>query len=94
MLLLRHNENTITSIQRLKAELANVRRVGYAIDDEEEELGSRCIGAPVLDAEGAAIAAVSISGDLAAIDTTNSSSLCLKVQKAARTFIARNQCHR
>lgn len=81
--LLRHNENTIASIQRLKAELAKVRKLGYATDDEEEELGSRCIGAPVLDAQGNAIAAISISGDLAEIDITNSSSLCLKVQKAA-----------
>jgi DNA-binding IclR family transcriptional regulator len=81
--LLRHNENTIASIQRLKAELAKVRRLGYAVDDEEEELGSRCIGAPVLDANGKAIAAISVSGDIAKIDVANSSSLCLKVQKAA-----------
>lgn len=81
--LLRHNENTIASIQRLKAELAKVRRLGYAIDDEEEELGSRCIGAPIIDLDGRAVAAISISGDLAEIDVANSSRLCLKVQKAA-----------
>jgi DNA-binding IclR family transcriptional regulator len=84
--LFRHNENTIASVQRLKAELAKVRKLGYAVDDEEEELGSRCIGAPVLDAEGRAMAAISISGDLTAIDMTNSSSLCLKVQKAAEVL--------
>jgi DNA-binding IclR family transcriptional regulator len=81
--LLRHNENTIASAQRLKAELAKVRSLGFAVDDEEEEIGVRCIGAPVLDAEGRAIAAISISGDIAQIDMSNSSALCTKVRKAA-----------
>ncbi len=81
--LLRHNENTIASAQRLKAELAKVRSLGFAVDDEEEEIGVRCIGAPVLDAEGKAIAAISISGDTTQIDMSNSSALCMKVRKAA-----------
>ena len=37
--LLRHNENTIVSPPRLKQELARTRALGYAIDDEEEEIG-------------------------------------------------------
>jgi DNA-binding IclR family transcriptional regulator len=81
--LLRHNENTIASVQRLKAELVKVRSLGFAVDDEEEEIGVRCIGAPVLDSQGRAIAAISISGDIAHIDTSNSSALCIKVRKAA-----------
>jgi DNA-binding IclR family transcriptional regulator len=43
--LLRHNDNTIASIKKLKQELEQVRRRGYAIDDQEEEIGIRCIGA-------------------------------------------------
>lgn len=81
--LLRHNENTIASTQRLKAELTKVRSLGFAVDDEEEEIGVRCIGAPVLDAHGKAIAAISISGDIAQIDMNNSSGLCTKVRTAA-----------
>lgn len=81
--LLRHNENTIASIQRLRTELTKVRSLGFAVDDEEEEIGVRCIGAPVLDVHGRAIAAISISGDTAQIDMTNSSGLCMKVRKAA-----------
>jgi DNA-binding IclR family transcriptional regulator len=81
--LLRHNENTIASTHRLKAELAKVRSMGFAVDDEEEEIGVRCIGAPVLDIQGRAIAAISISGDIAQIDMTNSSGLCVKVRRAA-----------
>ena len=81
--LLRHNENTIASTQRLKAELAKVRALGFAMDDEEEELGVRCIGAPVLNAEGMATAAISISGNIAQINDSNSSRLCMKVRRAA-----------
>lgn len=84
--LLRHNENTIASTQRLRTELAKVRSLGFAVDDEEEEIGVRCIGAPVLDAEGRAIAAISISGDIAQIDMSNSSLLCNKVRKAAESL--------
>jgi len=43
----RHNDNTISSVKRLKDELATVRRLGYAIDDEEDVLGFRCVGASV-----------------------------------------------
>lgn len=38
------------------------RRRGYALDDEEIEDGVRCVGAPILNSEGRAIAAISISG--------------------------------
>ena len=50
--LLRHNEHTIVSPERLKQELARTRALGYAVDDEEEELGGRCVGAPVWDRDG------------------------------------------
>jgi DNA-binding IclR family transcriptional regulator len=37
-------------------------RRGYAIDDQEIEVGVRCIGAPIFDEKRNAIAAVSVSG--------------------------------
>jgi DNA-binding IclR family transcriptional regulator len=60
--LLRHNDNTICSPQRLKRELAVIRQRGYALDDEEEEINVRCLGAPILDEKGLAIAAISVVG--------------------------------
>ncbi len=39
-----------------------VRRQGYAIDDEENEKGIRCVGAPIYNDAGKVVAAVSISG--------------------------------
>lgn len=63
--LLRHNDNTITNLRKLKEELARVRRVGYAWDNEEEEVGICCLGVPVIDSRGRVVAAVSISGETA-----------------------------
>jgi DNA-binding IclR family transcriptional regulator len=53
---------TLTSPEELLEALERVRRRGYAVDDEEMEIGTRCVGAPILDATGHPIAAVSISG--------------------------------
>jgi DNA-binding IclR family transcriptional regulator len=63
--LARRTEMTITDPGELRAELARVRRQGYAIDDEESNVGLRCVAAPVIDRAGATTAAVSISGSTA-----------------------------
>lgn len=60
--LLPFTPNTITSREQLLLELADIVRKGYSIDDEECELGARCIAAPVRNYTGKIIACVSISG--------------------------------
>jgi len=54
--------NTITSEQALREELDLICSQGFAIDNEENEVGIRCVGAPIIDYTGKAIAAMSISG--------------------------------
>ena len=66
--LLRHNENTIVSIYGLRRELARIREAGYAVDDEEEEIGMRCVGVPVFDAQNRVTFALSVSGTIQEID--------------------------
>lgn len=66
--LLRHNENTIASMRRLRTACEAVQQAGYSIDDEEEEIGIRCIGAPVFNWRQEAIAAISISGTTAQLE--------------------------
>lgn len=46
----------------LTADLAGVRRRGYALDEQEQSLGMRCIAAAIFDEHQDAIAAISISG--------------------------------
>ena len=53
---------TVSSLERLRDDLAQVRREGYAQDNEELEQGLCCYAAPVFDQEGVPVAAVSISG--------------------------------
>ncbi|MDA8125167.1 MAG: IclR family transcriptional regulator [Deltaproteobacteria bacterium] len=54
--------NTITDPGAFREHLQTVRRQGYAIDDEENELGIRCLGAPIFDGKGSPVAAISLSG--------------------------------
>ncbi len=54
--------HTITSAEALRAELVTVRSQGFALDNEENEPGICCVGAPVLDYSWMPIAAISISG--------------------------------
>lgn len=56
------NERTITSPDDFRRELEQVRRQGYAFCDQEDELGVRAVGAPILSADGSALAAISIVG--------------------------------
>lgn len=58
----RHTPKTITDLDRLLEELTLARARGFAIDDEENQVGLRCIGAPVRDAAGMVFASVSVSG--------------------------------
>ena len=59
---------TITSVARLLAELETVRLQGYAMDDEENSLGARCLAAPIFDALGNVAAALGVSGTLTQMD--------------------------
>jgi DNA-binding IclR family transcriptional regulator len=53
--------NTITGREEFAEEIAEVRRRGYAIADQEHEAGIRAVGVPVLGPDGNALAAISIA---------------------------------
>ncbi|WP_353615556.1 IclR family transcriptional regulator [Bacillus sp. FJAT-27264] len=61
MSLEKQTEHTITSQEKFREELSNIKVKGYALDDEEGECGARCIGAPIWK-DGKVIAAIAISG--------------------------------
>ena len=56
-----HTRNSITDIARLERELAAVRSSGCARDDEELELGVRCMAAGIFDDQGKLVAGLSVS---------------------------------
>lgn len=79
----RHNENTIVSPRRLKEALARIRQLGYSVDDEEDELGLRCIGAPIFNREGQVIASISVAGTTAQIHLENLGKSAQQVKQTA-----------
>jgi IclR family acetate operon transcriptional repressor len=52
------------NLNRLHTEFEEIRKVGYAVDDEETEKGLRCVGAPVFDGSGEPCGAISVSGSV------------------------------
>ncbi len=55
-------ETTITSKKAFEKELAEVRERGYSVDDSESIEGVSCVGAPILDSNGIAVAAIAVQG--------------------------------
>lgn len=58
----KYTENTITNANDFRKYLKKVRQQGWAMDNEEYLTGHRCIGVPVYDYRGEAIASISASG--------------------------------
>jgi len=56
-----HTRNSITDLARLERELSSVRATGVARDDEELELGVRCLAAGIHDDQGRLVAGLSVS---------------------------------
>lgn len=57
-----NNSDRLTDVDLLRRDLAETRRSGYAIDDEEDSIGVRCIGAAILAGNGEPVFAISITG--------------------------------
>lgn len=58
---------TLTDLDALMADLRAIRSRGYSVDDEENEVGARCIGVAVTDVRGRPQAAISVSGPAARV---------------------------
>jgi DNA-binding IclR family transcriptional regulator len=78
--------HTITDPEKFFAELDRVREQGYAVDDEENEIGGRCIAVPVFDHMGKAIAAVSISAPTARLPLSDVPQAGAMVRETAKAI--------
>jgi len=81
--LARYTDHTIDNPTQLRGELEEVRKLGYALDDEEHAVGLRCVAAAIFDENGQALAAISLSGPKARIVDNRLSELGHAVQQAA-----------
>jgi DNA-binding IclR family transcriptional regulator len=77
---------TIMNLVQFGQELLKIRRQGYAVDDEEAVMGARCVSAPILDAEGVPIAAISVSGPVTRITPNHVLALAEAITSAARAI--------
>lgn len=64
-----HTERTVTSVERLRDVLASVRENGYALVEEELEVGLRSIAVPVRGASGEVVAALNIGAQAARVSS-------------------------
>lgn len=62
-----HTENTISNEEDFIKEVESVKKQGFALDNEELEIGLRCIAVPIFDHNGHVVASISISGSASRI---------------------------
>lgn len=78
----RRTPTTITDPDAFRKELHRIRAAGFAEDLEEGAPGLRCLAAPVLDADGRAVAAMSISGPAAEFESNRAIFLAAVLENA------------
>lgn len=87
--LLPFTERTITNLEALERELAEIRKLGYALDRGEHETEVRCVAAPIFDIHGNVVAALSISGPAGRLE--NQETQKTLIEKACATAQAISQ---
>jgi DNA-binding IclR family transcriptional regulator len=85
----RFTPNTITSRSKLLAELKLTRERGWASTNEELEIGLNAVAAPIRDAEGTVVAAVSVSGPAYRLTVDSFESVTKKLRAGADEISSR-----
>lgn len=80
---------TVTDPDKLRKLLANIRRLGYAVEDEENEFGMRAIAAPIRDAQSDVVGAVAIAGPVQRLSLKNLNGFAEPLLVVARAISAR-----
>ena len=75
---------TITTLPRLLKDLEKVRDQGYAVDDEENNIGARCVGAPVFNQAGTIEASLGLSGTINQVNAQTMPRILEALKDAAR----------
>lgn len=80
----RQTTRTICDRAAFIRELAKVHKRGYSIDNGEDSDGAKCFGAAILNAEGKAMAAMSISGPASRMDRIAEREITTRLMAACR----------
>lgn len=81
-----HTHNSITRLEDLERELSKVRQYGHANDNEELEIGVRCLAAGVYDDQNKLVAGLSISAPSARMEESWLAKLKETAQKISATM--------
>lgn len=85
----KYTANTITDVREFRRYLKVIRRQGWAMDNEEYQIGHRCVGAPVFDYRGSPVAAISASGSIAQLSDDKLEMVIQEVKQAAEKLSRR-----
>lgn len=66
--IIEYTQTTITSFVQLQAEMKLIRENRYAVDNEEHEIGVKCVAATILDASETPVAAISVAAHPSRLD--------------------------
>ena len=81
--------NTITSKTKLKKEIENVCKKGFALDNEETELGLICIAVPVFNDKKEVIVAVSLSGPSSRLNEIMIKKIVTRLKEASSSITSK-----
>jgi IclR family transcriptional regulator, KDG regulon repressor len=82
----KHGPNTLLEPIKIKEDLYINAERGYTIDNEENEVGVCCIGAPIFDYQKRTVAAISVSGQRDTMTDTRVQELSREVSRTALTI--------
>ena len=85
----RFTEHTITTKAALFQQLEEIRQRGWALDDEEIEIGVRAVAAPIRDINGRAVASIGIPGPAGRLSYERIEEMAGALMEAARAISAR-----
>ena len=78
-----YTEYTLTDKEEIKKQLKTIYQQGFSVDDEEIELGLRCVAAPIFNHQGKAIASVSCAAPTMRLENEQLSKVIQGIKQAS-----------
>lgn len=79
-------DREVDNLEKLKEELVRVRTQGYATDNEENEPGVCCVAAAIVNRQGHAVAAMSVSAPTIRMDEQRTREIARQVMASAHSI--------